>query len=140
MGAVAVGALLFALLLVVLAAMLWQEARSATGTEPVYVIDDATAYVHERLSTAAAARLEPADVARILEWGIEEHVTMARAADQAEAPVMGSGDIIEALMERSLRELGKAYDPVDIAEVIAAESGYLEAIGAVGTAVEEAEA
>jgi hypothetical protein len=139
MGAVAVGALLFALLLVVLAAMLWQEARSARSAAAVYFIDDAARFVTERLSPSAAARLQRDDVARILEWGIEEHVARVGAPGSATAVVLGSGETIEGIMERSERELGAAYDPVDIAEVIAAESDYLEAIGAVGRAVEEVE-
>jgi hypothetical protein len=135
MGAVAVGALLFAVLLVVVAALLWQEARAGSAREPVYVLDDAVEHVIPRLSPAASTRLDRADVTRILEWGIEEHVAKAEVGDAA--PVIGSGDTIEALMERSRREFGEPYDPIDIAEVIAAESDYLAVIGAVGPRVGE---
>jgi hypothetical protein len=128
MGAVAVGALLFAVLLVVGAALLWQEARS--NGEPVYLLDDASRFAADRLSEDAAARLGIEDVERILLLGFEHRSIHAEA-------VLGSGDAIEFVMERSKAERGDAYDPVDIAEVIAAESEYLAAIGAIGDRVEE---
>ena len=54
--------------------------------------------------------------------------------------VVGSGEAIEWIMERSHEELGAAYDPVDIAEVMAREADYLLHIGAVGRVVEGDEA
>lgn len=137
MGAVAVGALLFAVMLVVVAALLWQEARTGSDGETVYVLDDAVDHVMERLGADAATRLGRAGVGRILEWSIDEHVgrAAAAAADGGPPPVVGSGETIEAVMERSRRELDEPYDPVDIAEVIVAEGDYLAAIGAIGAPV-----
>lgn len=131
MGAVAVGALLFAVLLVIAAALVWQEARGGTRQERRYFLDEAAEFVFDRLSSGARSRLDVDDVRRLLLWGIEEHQRRAEAGDPA---VYGSGDVLEALMDRSLSERGEAYDPVDIAEVIAAEAEYLVAIGAVGDA------
>lgn len=129
MGAVAVGALLFAAMLVIVAALVWQEARGGAGGGPHYLLDEAVEFVLGRLSDGATARLGGDGVRDLLLWGIEEHQRLAEAGGAA---VYGSGDVLEALMDRSQHERGEAYDPVDIAEVIAAESEYLAAIGAVG--------
>ena len=51
-------------------------------------------------------------------------------------PVLGSSEAIEYVMAQA-EAAGAAYDPLDIAEVMAAESEYLLAIGAVGDRVEE---
>lgn len=138
MGVVAVGALLFAVLLVIVAALVWQEARAAARPISEYVLDEAAAFVLARLSGDAASRLAVDDVARLLQWGIEEHQRRAAGAD-GPAAVYGSGDVLEALVDRSRAERGTPYDPVDVAEVIAAETEYLAAIGAVGDPVGEVE-
>jgi hypothetical protein len=129
MGAVAVGALLFAAGLVIVAALVWQESKARTA--PEYLLDEAAAFVLERLSPSAAGRLGSKGVQDLLIWGLEEHQRRAAQGD-GEAPVYGSGDVLEALMDRSGAETGEAYDPLDIAEVIAAEGEYLAAIGAIG--------
>ena len=134
MGAVAVGALLSAGLLVILAAMLWQEVRRRSSADPVvYAIEDATAFVYGRLGDPAE-RLQPADVRRILEWGLYQHqVVRPRRGDPP--PVFGSGDHIGAILDHAEAE-GYDYDPVDVGAVLAAESEYLVEIGAVGERVE----
>lgn len=132
MGAVAVAALLFAVLLVIAAALVWQESRGRGRRERQYVLDEAAEFVFDRLSADARSRLGIDDVCDLLLWGIEEHQRRADAGDPA---VYGSGDVLEALMDRSRSERGEVHDPVDIAEVIAAETEYLEMIGAVGEAV-----
>jgi hypothetical protein len=132
MGAVAVGALLFAVLLVIVAALVWQESGERGRKQRQYLLDEAAEFVFGRLSADAGSRLGIDDVRDLLFWGIEEHQRRAEAGDLA---VYGSGDVLEALMERSRSERGEAHDPVDIAEVIAAETEYLAVIGAVGDAV-----
>jgi len=132
MGAVAVGALLIALLLAIAAAMVWQEIRTRSSGDPVtYVVDEAARFVHDRLREPTRRRLDLADVRRILEWDLYH----ARVIETGES-VLGSGDSIEYILERS-RESGLDYDPLEVGEVIAAESDYLFAIGAIGDRVEE---
>ena len=136
MGAVAAGAVLTALLLVIVAVMVWQGARRSVLDEPaVYLVDDAATFVWSRLSDRARGRLSPADVRLLLEGGIHYHQVVA-PRDEHRHPVVGSGDAIEYLMDRSA-SAGRPVEPVDIAEVIAIETGYLLAIGAVGTPVED---
>jgi hypothetical protein len=134
MGVVAAGAVLTALLLLIVAVMVWQGAtRDAVDEAAVYVFEDATGFVFERLSAGARERLTPADVRFLLEAGVDYHQVVA-PRDEHRRPVVGSGDAIEYLMERGA-EAGHGFEPLDIAEVIAAETEYLLAIGAVGTPV-----
>lgn len=136
MGAVAVGALLVALLLAIVAAMVWQESRRIPVSEPaVYLIEEAARFVYGGLEEDTTTRLDLDDVFRILEWGIYWNQVVVHK-EQRRRAVVGSGEAIEWIMERSAEELGAAYDPVDIAEVMAREADYLIAIGAVGPAVE----
>ncbi len=136
MGAVAVGALLIAVLLVIMAAMLWQEARRRPSAEPVtYVIEEAARFVHGRLRDDTARRMGLDDVRRILEWGLF-HTQVVAPRRGGPPPVLGSGEAIGSVMEQSERA-GYDYDPLDIAEIMAAEGDYLVAIGAVGERVEE---
>ena len=136
MGAVTVGAILFAVLLVIVAALIWQEARRRPGADPaVYLMGEAVPFVQSRLSDGARQRLGDDDVHLILEWGIHYHQVVA-PRDEGRRPVVSSGDAIEYVMNRGL-ENGRDYEPLDIAEVIAAETEYLVEIGAVGPPVEE---
>lgn len=135
MGAVAAGSILFALLLITVAAMVWQEARRrAAAGDAVYVLDEAARFVHELLPEGAAARLTAGDVERILEWGLEHGAAAARTG----SAVLGSGDAMDYVMERA-EAGGHDYDPMDVAAVMVNESRYLAAIGAVGDPVEEDE-
>jgi hypothetical protein len=135
MGAVAAGSILFALLLIAVAAMVWQEARRrAASGSPTYVLDEAARFVHARLPEPAAARLAVGDVERILEWGLEHGAVVSRTG----SAVLGSGDAMDHVMERAAAG-GYDYDPMDVAAVMVNESRYLAAIGAVGDPVEEDE-
>lgn len=135
MGIVAVSALLIAVFLIVTAAFLWQSSSRRPGVDPaVYWVPDAVRFVGERLSEAAASRLDAGDVRRMLDWGLHYHQVVA-PRDEGRRPVVGSGDAIEYIMGRG-SEAGVAYDPFDIAEVLAAETEYLVEIGAVGGPVE----
>ncbi|MFH1104643.1 MAG: hypothetical protein V1757_06835 [Actinomycetota bacterium] len=135
MGAVAAGAVLTALLLAILAVMVWQGATRSRVDEPAaYLVEDAATFVWERLSDAARGRLSPADVRSLLEWGIHYHQVVA-PRDEHRHPVVGSGEAIEYLMDLGAAA-GRSYEPIDIAEVIAVETEYLLSIGAVGAPVE----
>ncbi|NQV06395.1 hypothetical protein HQ535_07575 [bacterium] len=138
MGLVAAGAVLIALLLIIAAAMVWQGSRNAPSQmAAVYIVDEAAAYVCPRLSDRALDRLDIDDVRRILELCVFYH--QVEAASDAAPQVLASGDSIEFVMEASAEERGEAYDPIDIAEIIALDTGYLVEIGAVGEPVEHQE-
>ena len=94
--------------------------------------------MHQRLSDRASGSLGSEDVRRILEWNL--HFTQAvRPRDPEHPAVIGSGEGIEYVMNRA-GALGIAFEPLDIAEVMAVETDYLLQIGAVGPPVEEGRA
>lgn len=125
MGWWAFGATLFALLLLALAGLLWQEARDLRrgAATPVYVLADAADFVSARLT-------EPVDrnvVLRVLEAHV---VFLGESGGQA---IAGS----ETAMDFIASRLDDAPDRAVIAAILEADTGYLMSIGAVGTPVEE---
>lgn len=134
MGAVAAGALLAALLLAIVALMVFQGSRRSTIEDPAeYDIIEASRYVFDRLSDRALGNLGLEEVRLLLEWQIHFHQVVGPRDGQR--PVVGSGDSIEYLMERAAGA-GMTLDVLDVAEVIAADTEYLVTIGAVGEPVE----
>ena len=136
MGLVAIGAILFGILLLVVAAMVWQEMKRLPEPQPVYVIEEAVPFVMGRLGDGPMARLDRDDVLRILEWEVFylQGLDVPRDHSERPAPVAGSPEAISFIVERS----GDRYEPADVAEVLAGEAEYLVGIGAVGSPVEEA--
>lgn len=135
MGVVAAGAILFAVLLVITAALVWQGARRSPTTDAaVYWMPEAVEFVSGRLSPGARERLGSHGVRLILEWGVHYHQVVA-PRDEGRRPIVGSGDALDYILARG-RENGSAYDPFDVAEVLTAETEYLVDIGAVGGPVE----
>jgi hypothetical protein len=134
MGEVAVGALLVAVLLAIVALMVWQAARRSGADDPAeYLVSEAARFVYERLSDQALGSLDLDDVKLLLEWQVHYHQVVA-PREGHQRPILGSGDSIEYLMVRSA-EAGRSIDVLAIAEVIAADTEYLVSIGAVGEAV-----
>ncbi len=129
MGAVAFAAVLFAIFLLIVAAMVWQEAR-ATDVEPTYVLEEVVPYVFQRLSPEAVEHIDDDDVMRMLEWEVLYLQGRHRNGQQT-GPVAGSVEAMEFILERSSAS-GFAYRPDDVAEVLALEVAYLAEIGAVG--------
>lgn len=136
MGAVAVGALLVAVVLLVVAAFVWQTAARSPVTEtPLYVVGEAAEYIHARLSDRALASLDRDGVRRLLEWGLQ-YTQVVGPRTSHRPPVIGSGEGIEYVMEKAA-QAGWDVEPLDIAEVMAVETDYLLEIGAVGAPVED---
>jgi hypothetical protein len=136
---VALVALLSAALLIVVAAMVWQEAkrRSQSG-EPTYVISDAVRFILARLEPEVAERLHRAGVLRIIEW--EVHYLQGLAQEDRRNPVEtvagGSDASIDYVTGEIARVNGVTYDRDDVAAVLRLEADYLMSIGAVGEPVE----
>ncbi len=132
---VGIAALLFALLLLIAAAMVWQEARATPEATPVYVVEEAVPYVFRRLSDDAMSRLDVDDVRRILEWEVYylQGLDKPRAGRNGDLAGRVSGGH-DAIMFVEGRCSGEGYEYLyeDIAEVLAHQGEYLAAIGAVG--------
>lgn len=133
MGAVAVGAVLFAVLLLIVAVLVVQEARRSPGGPAVYVIEEVVSFAFPRLSEQAAARLGRDDVLRILEW----EVFYLQGLDGSPGRrIAGGGDAVAFIAAKSSAQ-GHHYASEDIADVLRHEAAYLADIGALGPAVTE---
>ena len=135
MGAVAVGALLLALLLLIVAAFVFQGVRrSSVNDFAEYLVPEAAEFVRERLSERALSGLDVEDVRMVLEWNL--HYNQVIGPRSTTGPmVLGSGDGLDYVLERAA-ESHRVLDPFDVAEVMAIEPEYLLSIGAIGGPVE----
>jgi len=133
-------ALLVGVLLVIVALMVWQEARRRPSYEPLeYVVNDAVKHVAERLP--ADVGLQTADIRRILEW--EVFYLQGLAQEERRNPVetvAGGHELsVEYIGDQIHSKHGVTYSHDQIAEVLRLEADYLVAIGAVGDPVGEEE-
>lgn len=122
---VALAALLGAILLVVVAAMVWQESRRRPSREPTeFVIEDAATHVHTEL---AAAGLERDMVLGVVEWHMQ-WVTDNVAAGQP--GVIGlSAEAAHYILERQPQ-----LERDDVERILDGVSRYVASLGAVGPA------
>lgn len=134
MDALLVGALLLAVLLGLVALMVWQEAqKTPLEHQPVYVLEEAAKFIFPQLSDAAIDRLDRDDIVRILEWEVAYLQGVGAIESDTVYPVRvaGSDDAAE-FVKRRLAEAGHQYELSDIKEVLYHESTYLIDIGAIG--------
>ena len=136
-----IAALLFAILLLIVAAMVWQETRKVPEGTPVYVLEEAVPYVFRRLSDDALTRLDTDDVQRMLEWEVFylQGLDLPRTERNGDLAgrVAGSHDAVLFVEERCT-DKGYEYLYEDIAEALAHNVEYLITIGAVGPEAEAA--
>ncbi|HUG32876.1 MAG TPA: hypothetical protein VMM14_08285 [Acidimicrobiia bacterium] len=133
-------AMLVGVLLVIVAMLVWQEAKRRPSYEPLeYVINDVIKHIAERLPEDT--RLNNADVRRIIEW--EVFYLQGLAQDDRKNPVEtvagGHDASIEYIADRIHTKHGVSYSHEEITEVLRLEADYLVAIGAVGEPVGEEE-
>ena len=138
MGAVVLALVLAAVLVAVALAFAWQERRSVPETVTIYGVEDAIAFIEERLSEGSAAEVRPTDIRRILEWEMK-YIQNPRVRTESDEPtVVGGINAARYVQERSVAA-GTPYDGPVILEVLELQAEYLAAIGAVGEAVEGGE-
>ena len=135
---VVVAALLAAVLMVMVAALVWQEAKRRAQREPrVYVINDAVSFVRQRLPDDIASRLDDAKVRRILEWEVYYLQGLAHARPQD--TIAGGDEVAIDFVVDGIRERNRVeHSREDVAAVLRLEAEYLLAIGAVGQPVTDA--
>lgn len=138
-GVVALGAVLFALFLVIVGALVWQEARRRPDRSgPEYVVDDAIRFIAARLESEMLERIGVAGVRRVIEW--ELHYLQGLAQKRRRTPVEtvagGSDASIDYVVSQIAEVNGVTYDRGDVAEVLRLEVDYLISIGAVGSRVD----
>ena len=131
--------LLVAIFLFIVAAMVYQEARrrDVGAGEPVYVIEDAVAFIADRLDPTLRERLRRSDIRRIVEWEVHylQGLAQKRRRNPVEVTAGGAPAAIEYIVERIATQHGVSYAHDDVAAVLALEARYLESIGAVGEPV-----
>lgn len=133
-------AVLVGALLVILAMMIWQEARRRPSYEPLeYVVNDAIKHIAERLPEDMD--LSNTDIRRMLEW--EVYYLQGLAQDDRKNPVetvAGGHELsVEYIADQIRTNHDVSYSQEEIAEVLRLEADYLVAIGAVGDPVGEDE-
>lgn len=129
--------LLLGVLFVIIALMVWQEARRRPSYEPLeYVVEDAVKHIQERLPEGSS--LARSDIRRILEW--EVFYLQGLAQEDRKNPVETVAGGHEASVDYIASEIqerhGVSYPHEEIEEVLRLEADYLMAIGAVGEPVE----
>jgi hypothetical protein len=133
-------ALLVGLLLVIVAMLVWQEARRRPSYEPLeYVVNDAVKHISEGL--AKDSGLRNTDIRRILEWEVFYLQGLAQndRRNPVETVAGGHQQSIEFIADQIHTKHGVFYSQDQIAEVLRLEADYLVAIGAVGEPVGEEE-
>ena len=133
-------AVLVGALLVIVALMVWQEAKRRPSYEPLeYVVNDAVKHIADRLAEGTA--LKNTDIRRILEW--EVFYLQGLAQDDRRNPVetvAGGHELsVDYIATQIHTKHGVSYSHSQIEEVLRLEADYLVAIGAVGDPVGEEE-
>lgn len=133
-------AVLVGAFLVIVAMLVWQEARRRPSYEPLeYVVNDAIKHIAERLPEDA--QLSNTDIRRILEW--EVYYLQGLAQDDRKNPVetiAGGHELsVDYIADQIRTKHDVSYSQEEIAEVLRLEADYLVAIGAVGEPVGEEE-
>ena len=138
-GLVTLLALLTAVFLLIVAALVWQEARTRSlRADPAYVVEDAVDFILGRLESPVAERMRRADVLRVIEW--EVFYLQGLAQDDRRNPVdtIAGGDesAVSWIIEQIAEKNGVSYPRGDIEEVLRREAEYLVSIGVVGDPVD----
>jgi hypothetical protein len=131
--------LLAGVFLVILALVVWQEARRRPSYEPLeYVVEDAVKHVETGLRSEGNDRLTRADIRRILEW--EVFYLQGLAQDDRKNPVEtiagGHEASIEYITGQIASKHGVSYSHDDVEDVLRHEADYLYRIGAIGERVD----
>ena len=131
--------LLAGVFLVILALIVWQEARRRPSYEPLeYVVEDAVRHVEAGLEAEGDTTMSRADIRRILEW--EVFYLQGLAQDDRKNPVDtvagGHEASIEYITEQIASKHGVSYSPENVEDVLRHEADYLYRIGAVGERVD----
>lgn len=132
-------ALLIGIFLIVVALVVWQEARRRPRYEPLtYVIDDAVKHVEAGLVQGGDNRLSRADIRRILDWEVFYLQGLAQEdrSNPVETVAGGHQASVDYIIDQIATKHGVSYAREDVENVLRMEADYLFQIGAVGEEVE----
>jgi hypothetical protein len=127
---------------VIAAGTIGREAHRLDAVAPraVYMLDEATDFVCDRLPAASQARLTPEEVEQLLvfhvQWlhsqGLQPDRVVDRPQDIDETVVVTEDGLTAYLLGEAERNDVDLLDDVDAVNVVEAHLAYFEAIGAVG--------
>ena len=133
-------ALLVGLFLVIVALLVWQEAKRRPSYDPLeYVIEDAVKHVS--IGLGGNSKLSKPDIRRILEWEVFylQGLAQKNRSNPVETVAGGHEGSVGYIVEQIETKHGVAYASADIEDVLRLEADYLMAIGAIGEPVEVGE-
>ncbi|MDE0122780.1 MAG: hypothetical protein OXN80_09395 [bacterium] len=136
---VALGGLLAALFLALVAILLWQEARRRGAGEGVtYVVSDAVGHIRENLASEVYERLGDAGIQRVIEWELFYLQGLAQKdrRQPVETVAGGSDSAVSFICQQISQRHPAGITSDDIRAVLALEAHYLQSIGAVGERVQ----
>jgi hypothetical protein len=125
---------LIAVLLMIVALVVWQHAQREGPKEITFGVQNAVSFINARLDNEVRSRLGPDGVRRIMEWEI--FYLQGLAQDDRRHPVEtvagDYGPAVEFIRTEILRVHDRNYSAEDIGTVLALGVAYLQSIGAVG--------
>ena len=125
---------LIAVLLIMLALVIWQHAQRTGPREVTFGLENAVSFITTRLDPETAARLGEDGVISIMEW--EVFYLQGLAQDDRRHPVETvAGDYppaVEYIRGEIARVHGRNYSADDIGSVLGLGVAYLQSIGAIG--------
>ena len=129
-----------AVILLIAAFAVSREADRLDAEPPraVFNVDEATEWVANHLPFEVSAVLSFADVRQILEWNLEFLRARGLSTDVERPPesvVIGQEEVADYVMDRA-RTLDAPWSEDQVAAVLDAQVGYLDAIGALGPEAE----
>lgn len=132
------GVLLVAVVFAIAAVVVGREARrlDARAPNPVFDIDEAVAWVADRLPFEVSAVLSHGDVRQIIDWNLEYFRTRGvsgngHTSDIEGMVVVGGAETVDYVMHKA-RTVGAEFTATQVHAVLDAQMSYLEAIGAIG--------
>ena len=131
-------ALLVAVLLFIVALIVWQEARRRPSYEPLeYVVEDAVRHIEAGLLAEGNEDLGRGDIRRILEWEVFYLQGLAQKdrKNPVETVAGGPEASIEYIVDQVALKHGVTYSQREVEDVLRLEADYLMRIGAVGDPV-----
>jgi hypothetical protein len=125
---------LLAVLLFVVALVVWQHAPRGGPREVTFGIENAVSFINTRLDGEVRTRLGSDGVRRIVEWEI--FYLQGLAQDDRRQPVEtvagDYGPAVEFIRGEIARAHDRTYSAVDIGTVLDLGVSYLQSIGAIG--------
>lgn len=134
---VTLAALLLAVFLVLVAGLVWQEAKRRPGSEaPAYIVEDSVDFIADRIR--GATTLTRADVKRIIEWNLFylQGLAQRQRWRPVETVAGGSPEAVDFIHGRIAERHQVSYPLDEIRRVLELEAEYLHSIGVVGEPVE----